>query len=74
MNNIVKIISFFLLCQGANKFSVVEKDNQLHVNCEDKEDAIENLVGFILDDYNPYHNFELSKENLTSKSVIINKK
>lgn len=55
MGRIIKIISFFLKCQGVNEFSLNERNGKMYVSCADKRDAVRELF-----DYNPCHNYELT--------------
>lgn len=40
MGRIIKIISFFLKCQGVNEFSLNERNGKMYVSCADKRDAV----------------------------------
>lgn len=60
MERIIKVISFFLKCQGVNEFSLNERNGKMYVSCADKRDAIRELFDFIRFDYNPCHKYELT--------------
>lgn len=44
MERIIKIISFFLKCQGVNEFSLNERNGKMYVSCVDKRDVYENCL------------------------------